>query len=210
MAKMKESRLQARIRKALEDRYPHSWLVKFHGGPFTPAGVPDLIGCISGFFIALEVKNPGENPSVIQSRVINRIQLAGGISGVITSFEEAVQLIDRGIGPQYWDSRLPSRFWEKTYLEQGPMETACWRWAGAKNPLGYGKFRIGSKKDNTRRLISPHRLTYSVLIKPIPEELEIDHLCRVVDCSNPQHLEPTTHQENIRRGINVGRPSSAL
>jgi hypothetical protein len=35
---------------------------------------------------------------------------------------------------------------------------------------------------------------------PIPAGLHLDHLCRVRDCVNPEHLEPVTNAENLRRG----------
>jgi hypothetical protein len=46
-----------------------------------------------------------------------------------------------------------------------------------------------------------HRFSYLKLVGPIPEGLQIDHLCRVRHCVNPDHLEPVTNKENIRRGI---------
>jgi len=46
-----------------------------------------------------------------------------------------------------------------------------------------------------------HRLTYEALVGPIPPGLVIDHLCRVPECVNPDHLEPVTHAENLARGI---------
>lgn len=35
---------------------------------------------------------------------------------------------------------------------------------------------------------------------PVPDGLELDHLCRVHNCVNPAHLEAVTHAENVRRG----------
>ena len=46
-----------------------------------------------------------------------------------------------------------------------------------------------------------HRIVYELIKGKIPEGLFIDHLCRVRNCVNPDHLEPVTHEENIRRGI---------
>jgi hypothetical protein len=46
-----------------------------------------------------------------------------------------------------------------------------------------------------------HRFAYELLVGPIPEDLELDHLCRVRHCVNPAHLEPVTHLENILRGM---------
>lgn len=45
-----------------------------------------------------------------------------------------------------------------------------------------------------------HRAVYEALVGPIPEGLELDHLCKNRLCVNPDHLEPVTHQENVKRG----------
>jgi hypothetical protein len=37
-------------------------------------------------------------------------------------------------------------------------------------------------------------------VGPIPDGLTIDHLCRTPACVNPEHMEPVTMAENIRRG----------
>jgi hypothetical protein len=47
---------------------------------------------------------------------------------------------------------------------------------------------------------SAHRWAYEAFVGPIPEGLEIDHLCRNRACVNPAHLDPVTHQENMSRG----------
>src|SRR5690606_7471316 len=44
-----------------------------------------------------------------------------------------------------------------------------------------------------------HRVTYEAFVGPIPEGLEVDHLCRNRACCNPEHLEPVTRSENRRR-----------
>lgn len=96
MAKKPESRLQQKIQKALKARWPKSWWVKFHGGPFSAAGVPDLLGCVNGKFFAFEVKCPGKlrTLSALQARVIHRLQEAGAIAAAITSTEEALALVE--------------------------------------------------------------------------------------------------------------------
>lgn len=48
-----------------------------------------------------------------------------------------------------------------------------------------------------------HRVAYIEANGPIPDGLEIDHLCRVTLCVNPSHLEAVTHAENVRRGLAV-------
>lgn len=75
----------------------------------------------------------------------------------------------------------------------------CWIWT-ASIVNGYGQFRYQGKM---RRA---HRLAYTLLVGDIPEGLEPDHLCRVRACVSPQHLEPVTHQENMRRGLEAQKP----
>lgn len=48
-----------------------------------------------------------------------------------------------------------------------------------------------------------HRISYEMLIGPIPSGLQLDHLCRVRHCVNPQHLEPVTNRVNSLRGISL-------
>ena len=65
----------------------------------------------------------------------------------------------------------------------------CWLWRGHVKPTGYGQF-YGQPA---------HRRVYEAIIGPIPAGLHLDHLCEVLVCVNPAHLEPVTHRENMRR-----------
>lgn len=73
-------------------------------------------------------------------------------------------------------------------------EAGCWIWTGQCDHRGYGRFALG------RRHLIAHRYGYEAMVGPIPDGLEIDHLCRARACVNPDHLEPVTHRENLRRG----------
>lgn len=73
-------------------------------------------------------------------------------------------------------------------------ETGCWVWQRSTS-RGYGYVTRGG------RCVPAHRWYYEHLVGPIPEGLELDHLCRNPPCVNPDHLEPVTHAENMRRGI---------
>jgi hypothetical protein len=67
----------------------------------------------------------------------------------------------------------------------------CWRWTGAHFTDGYGMAWVGGK------FVRAHRYAYQLLREPTEESL--DHLCRVIDCVNPDHLEPCSRSENRLR-----------
>jgi hypothetical protein len=69
----------------------------------------------------------------------------------------------------------------------------CWTWTGCVNSKGYGCVGLDGKTQLT------HRVAYTLCRGPIPEGLQIDHLCRNVRCCNPCHLEPVTGAVNMSR-----------
>lgn len=88
--------------------------------------------------------------------------------------------------PSAWD-----RFVDKVVV----AASDCWLWTGGRAGRGdlYGQFWYGG----TQGLA--HRFSYETLVGPVPEGLELDHLCRVQHCVNPTHLEPVTPAVNIQR-----------
>lgn len=76
-----------------------------------------------------------------------------------------------------------------------PDESGCWLWEGALWPNGYGK---------TARAIHgtqlAHRVFYLDSGREIPDGLDLDHLCRVRHCVNPDHLEAVSRSVNLQRG----------
>jgi len=73
-------------------------------------------------------------------------------------------------------------------------ETGCWLWTGATRG-GYGRLKL-----TDHGMMQAHRASYEFHKGKIPEGMCLDHLCRNRSCINPDHLEPVTIQENIRRG----------
>lgn len=72
--------------------------------------------------------------------------------------------------------------------------SGCWLWTGYKRG-GYGRFRLADGV-----MVEAHRANFEFHKGKIPDGLVLDHLCRNRSCINPDHLEPVTIQENIRRG----------
>lgn len=68
----------------------------------------------------------------------------------------------------------------------------CWEWLGGKCSDGYGSCSGGN---------GAHRRSYELVIGNIPDNLELDHLCRNRSCVNPYHLEAVTHKVNTQRGL---------
>jgi hypothetical protein len=97
------------------------------------------------------------------------------------------------------------RFWPKVDKTSSP--DGCWLWTAALSQAGYGAF--GAERVNGRnRFVHAHRFAYELLVGPIPEGLQLDHLCRNRACCNPAHLEPVTLRENLMRGNTVAARNS--
>lgn len=84
------------------------------------------------------------------------------------------------------------RFLSRVYINK---DTGCWEWTHAKDHHGYASFYHG-------KVVKGHRWSYRHYKGDIPEGLVLDHLCSVKHCVNPDHLEPVTNAENIRRERN--------
>lgn len=81
------------------------------------------------------------------------------------------------------------RFWEKV-----DASGECWLWTAATWPSGYGQFNLGT--DSGYRNIAAHHFSYTDMVGPIPDELELDHTCRNRLCVRPSHLRPVTRKQN--------------
>lgn len=84
---------------------------------------------------------------------------------------------------------LDQKLWSKIDRD-GPG--GCWLWLGALDRRGYGRVRLPG-------FVKAHQATYVLTRGPVPDGLELDHLCRNPSCCNPDHLEPVTHRENCQR-----------
>lgn len=76
----------------------------------------------------------------------------------------------------------------------------CWEWQGRLDKNGYGKAYAPHAK--SRQTVDwAHRSSYRLHVGPIPDGLELDHLCVNPPCINPEHLEPVTRAVNVRRAF---------
>ncbi len=95
---------------------------------------------------------------------------------------------------RFWakvDKHGPDGFHSQTGANLGP----CWLWTPPPGTGGYGRLGVDG------RMVLAYRFAYELLVGPIPVGLQPDHLCRVRHCVRPDHLEPVTQAENIRRGL---------
>lgn len=87
------------------------------------------------------------------------------------------------------------RFMRQVYKEPTYQ---CWLWQGHIGKNGYGRWKPAG------RSVSTHRWSYERFIGPIPEGLQIDHICNIKSCVNPEHLQPVTARVNVlkaKKGI---------
>ncbi|KKL82601.1 hypothetical protein LCGC14_1983150 [marine sediment metagenome] len=85
---------------------------------------------------------------------------------------------------------VKDRFWTKANKTD-----TCWLWTANLDECGYRRISMN------RIMRGAHRISYQMIVGEIPEGLEIDHLCRVRHCVNPDHLEVVTHKANTERSV---------
>lgn len=95
----------------------------------------------------------------------------------------------------------PKLIWAE---EDRGYETPCWIWQRCVASDGYGRVTFGGK---ARRA---HVAVYEQERGHVPDGLQLDHLCRVRSCVNPDHLEPVTNAENCRRGAKATLTKAAV
>jgi hypothetical protein len=122
--------------------------------------------------------------------------------GQKTKLATKTSLAQRGLvkgEPQYFlnghHTKLPRGVaWDRFLTKVKRQGDGCWLWTASLNVNGYAQFWNG------KRMYPAHRFAYERLVGSVPDGLQLDHLCRVRHCVNPDHLEPVTNRENVLRG----------
>ena len=72
--------------------------INIHGGdPYMPRGIPDILGCYKGRFIAIEVKIPGKTPTSIQRVTLAALRRAGAVTAVVYALEDVKEVLKHEI-----------------------------------------------------------------------------------------------------------------
>ncbi|MCR1953044.1 VRR-NUC domain-containing protein [Clostridium sp. DSM 100503] len=77
-----EKTFENEIKKFL-NKLPNTWYFKVWSGPYSKSGIPDIIACINGHFVALEVKAENGHASELQKRNIRLINESNGIAYIV-------------------------------------------------------------------------------------------------------------------------------
>ena len=88
-----EKQIENQIKRYLDSI--GAWHIKTHGNMFSKAGTPDILSCVKGRFVAIEVKRPGGVVSALQKANIKLIQQAGGVAFVAESLLEAKRHLEK-------------------------------------------------------------------------------------------------------------------
>ncbi len=79
-----------------------------------------------------------------------------------------------------------ARFWAKV-----DRAGDCWKWTGALDSSGYGRFWFSGK------LVAAHRFSLTLAGQTLASGLVVDHICRTRACVNPDHLRQVSNRTNL-------------
>ena len=95
-----EKTFENKVKKFLESQ--GAWYVKFFANSYTKSGIPDILACINGYFVGIEVKAQNGKPSELQLYNVRKIREAGGFAMVLypsgfNEFKEFVVNLNKDI-----------------------------------------------------------------------------------------------------------------
>jgi Holliday junction resolvase len=89
-----EKNFENKIKNYLKEK--GIWYVKYFANGFTRRGVPDLLCCVNGKFVAVEVKAQNGHPSELQVYEQKSIMRAGGVAVILypSGFDKFKKMIE--------------------------------------------------------------------------------------------------------------------
>lgn len=89
-----EKKVENKIKRYLDSL--GAYYLKVHGSAYQPAGTPDILACINGRFIGIEVKKPkGGVVSDLQKLKLRQIENAGGVGIIARNVSDVSERIKR-------------------------------------------------------------------------------------------------------------------
>ena len=90
-----EKRFENKIKAMLDEH--GAWWVKYFANRNTRSGIPDILACVNGEFLGIEVKSDSGNPTDLQLHHIEMIRKAGGLAFVVypSGFDQLVNIVER-------------------------------------------------------------------------------------------------------------------
>lgn len=98
---MREKNFENKIKDYLKTK--NVWFVKYFANSFTPSGIPDLLCCVNGYFLAIEIKAPKGRPSSLQKFTLEKIRESNGLAIVLypKDFEDFKILVEKLLQNSY-------------------------------------------------------------------------------------------------------------
>lgn len=109
-----EKTYENKIKKFLTEH--GAWFVKYWAGAtYTKNGIPDILACVCGCFIAIEVKAPNGKPSPLQIHNLKMINNAGGFALLLYPdqfdlFKELIRCLECNINANPVYEQLKARW----------------------------------------------------------------------------------------------------
>lgn len=100
---MAEKEITSAIMRYLKS-VPECFCWKEHGGVYGTAGLPDIICCLKGRFVAFEVKTASGRLTKLQEAAMRKIKAAKGEAFKVTSVEDVKVILDALEVPVHDDS----------------------------------------------------------------------------------------------------------
>ena len=112
-----EKNFENRIKAFLEDE--GCWFVKFFANAYTKSGIPDILCCCNGYFVAVEVKASNGKPSELQKMNVRKINEINGFAVILypdqfDDFKEMINFLNdrQELNAEYVTRKINERWYE--------------------------------------------------------------------------------------------------